>query len=269
MNKLYSICWNIESECNEHCKFCYRKHCKNNTLNENKKIFDNISQLEIDKITLCGGEPLLYKPLFELIHYMKEKRPSIKLSITTNGMLVDNQMLEKIVDNFDNISFSIDSSDAKINESIGRGILHLSKVLSLLEKCNNRIKIKINTVANQMNKEDLNNIYRLISKYNIDRWKIFRFYPIRTGKDYKDMFFLNDVESQEIEKFIEKLNRTSKIKIHYNDFTEFTTSYFNIYPDGSLENSKEENIGNLLYQNVFDILELYKEELQNHYLRKN
>lgn len=41
--ELYSICWNITNKCNENCKFCYRKMVKDNTLQDNKTIFDKLS----------------------------------------------------------------------------------------------------------------------------------------------------------------------------------------------------------------------------------
>lgn len=73
MKELYSICWNITNKCNENCKFCYRKICNDNSLEQNKKIFDNLSQIKVDKITFSGGEPLLYGSLFELVDYIKLK----------------------------------------------------------------------------------------------------------------------------------------------------------------------------------------------------
>lgn len=269
MNQLYSICWNITNKCNENCKFCYRKICKDNTLVENKQIFDKLSKIQIDKITFAGGEPLLYEDLFSLIDYIKTKNPKIKLSLTTNGQKIDDELLEKIIKIFDAISFSIDSSNEVINEEIGRGKNHLSTIIKLLDKCDNRIRVKVNTVANKYNLSDLENIYNIISKYNINRWKILRFYPLRKGKENKGLFYLNDDESKEIERFIDDKMKNTKIKIHYNDFNEFTTSYFNIYPDGSLENMNDEDIGNLLYDDIDHILELKGEELTNHILRRN
>ena len=64
-------------------------------------------------------------------------------------------------------------------------------------------------------------------------------------------------------------NENTIIKTHYNDLKEFTTSYFNIYPDGSIENSKEEDIGNLLNDDILTILDIKQKELINHNLRKN
>ena len=57
------------------------------------------------------------------------------------------------------------------------------------------------------------------------------------------------------------------MKIH--DLDEFKSSYFNIYPDGSVENNNNENVGNLLYDDIYDILKLKNKELINHNLRKN
>ena len=270
MNELYSICWNITNKCNENCKFCYRKICDDRSLEENKKIFDNISQIKIDKITFAGGEPLLYENIFELANYIKMKNPSIQLSLTTNGQIINGKLFDKIINTFDWISFSIDSSDVSVNCAIGRGKNHLDKTLCLLDKFNDRIKIKINTVANKYNIDDLENIYNIISRYQISRWKIFRFYPIRKGKENQTLFYLNVSESQFVEDYVlRKQLENSLIKIHYNDLTEFTTSYFNIYPDGSIENNKNENIGNLLCDGIITILNIKQKELTNHSLRKN
>lgn len=269
MNELYSICWNITNKCNENCKFCYRKICNDNTLNQNKKIFDNLSQIKVDKITFSGGEPLLYESLFELVDYIKLKQPSIKLSLTTNGQIIDDKILGKIIERFDWISFSIDSSNVNVNKEIGRGENHLTNIERLLSKCNNRIKLKINTVANKYNLDDLENIYNIISKYNISRWKIFRFYSLRKGRENEKLFYINDSESKAIEDYVnKKQEKDSKIKIHYNNLTEFTTSYFNIYPDGSIENSNDEDIGNLLTDDISKILEIKQKDLINHDLRK-
>ena len=270
MNELYSICWNITNKCNENCKFCYRKMCNDNSLEENKKIFDNISKIKIDKITFSGGEPLLYESLFELANYIKQKNSQIKLSITTNGQLIDEDIFNKILNTFDWISFSIDSSDININDEIGRGKKHLKNIINLLDKFNGKIKLKINTVATKYNIADLENIYNIISKYQINRWKIFRFYPLRRGKENENLFYLNESESQLVEEYaLRKQRENSKIKIHYNNLSEFTTSYFNIYPDGSVENSKDENIGNLLCDDISTILDIKQKELVNHSLRKN
>lgn len=270
MNELFSVCWNITNKCNENCQFCYRKITNDNTLEENIKIFDNINNVKINKITIAGGEPLLYKDIFPLVDYIKNKNPNIILSITTNGKIIDENLIEDILTRFDWITFSIDSSIDNTNKTIGRGIEHLNKVLSLLDKFNNKINIKINTVVNKYNINNLNEIYNIILKYNIARWKLFRFYPARKDNATKKLFKITDEESKQIESWIKNLNKTNKnIKIQYNDYDEIATSYFSIYSDGSIENKLNQVVGNLLTTKIEDILKIKKDELQNHNLRKN
>lgn len=268
MDSLYSVCWNITSNCNENCKFCFRKKCYENTLEENKKIFDNLSKIKIQKLTLSGGEALLYKDLFELVDYIKEKNPSIILSLTSNGKIIDNMLIQKIIEKFDIITFSLDSINDDINEKIGRGKNHFAKVLKLLDVCNNKIKIKINTVANRYNINELEDIYDLIKKYNISRWKILRYYPVRNSIEYKDEFYIDEKQSNKIEKIINNIKKESKIMINYDNEKEFKTSYFIIYPDGSIENNELKEIGNLLNTPIKDILKLKEDELVNNYSKK-
>ena len=90
MKELYSVCWNVTNKCNENCKFCYRKISNDNSLENNIKIFNNISNIKINKITFAGGEPLLYDKLFDLVDYIKKNNPDITLSITTNGKIINN-----------------------------------------------------------------------------------------------------------------------------------------------------------------------------------
>lgn len=270
MKELYSVCWNITNKCNENCKFCYRKISKDNTLENNIKIYNSISNIKINKITFAGGEPLLYDKLFDLVDYIKKNNPNIILSITTNGKIINEDIIDEIIKRFDWITFSIDSSDNTTNEEIGRGINHLPKIKRLLKKFNNKINIKINTVVNKYNLEDLKNIYNIVTKYNIKRWKLFRFYPNRKGKINKNLFEITDIQSKKIEAWIKKLNNQNKsIKIQYNDYDEIATSYFSIYPDGSVENKYNEVVGNLLTDSIQNILKAKEKELQNHNLRKN
>lgn len=263
MEKIDSLCWNITEKCNEQCKFCYRRKCPDNTLEENIRIFDNLSKVPIGKISFCGGEPLLYPDLFSLVNYIKDKNPDIKLSMTTNGKCLDDELLKDILKYFDWLSFSIDSSNPDTNELMGRGINHLDKVIELLEKCDNLIKIKINTVVNKMNKDDLEEIYQLISLYNINRWKLFRFFPIRDAVNYRSLFYLSDQESHNIKLLAEQLNKTSPFKIEYNDF-EGKPSCFSIQPNGTMENSHNEVIGNLLDDPVSKLMEIKRLELLNY-----
>lgn len=241
MNNKCQIVWNITSKCNECCKFCFRKKCKENSLAENKKIVCSLTNLNIETLSLSGGEALLYDDIFELVRYIKSKLPNIKLVLNTNGKNIDENKLSKIISEFDVITLPIESTNSDFNIQIGRGYEHISDILKILEICNNRIEIKINTILLKNNIEEIDKIYDVIKTYNIKRWKIFRFLPVRDAQKYIDDFSISEEFSKIMEDKIESMNANSNINISYNKAKKYKTKYF-IYPDGTIENNKLEQI---------------------------
>ena len=186
MEELYSVCWNITSKCNKNCKFCYRRICEDSTLEENKKIFNNLNEIKkLHKIGFCGGEPLLYPFLFELIEYIKQKNPEIQISLTTNASLINEKNIGKIISTFDWITLDVDSLNDKINEKIGRGNEYLVHLKKVLDWCNGKTKIKINSVASQFNISEFPQIYKFLCQYEIKRWKIMRFFCVEGNSKKK------------------------------------------------------------------------------------
>ncbi len=96
---------NTNSTCNLDCKHCYYKakvwfDGKTMDLNDAKKIiFDakNIYWNDLAIIIMWWWEPLLYKHLFELLHYSSIELGLIT-SITTNFLLVNKTILKKLKD---------------------------------------------------------------------------------------------------------------------------------------------------------------------------
>ena len=127
-------------------------------------------------------------------------------------------------------------------KKFGRGYYHKDNILKIIELCNNKIEIKINTVLLKDNTEEIKKIYNLIKQYNIKRWKIFKFLSIRDAKKYSKDFSISDEISNNVEKEIKEMDECSNIKISYNKDRCYKTDYF-IYPDGAIENNRLEEIG--------------------------
>lgn len=245
MNDDYQIVWNLTSRCNQKCKFCFRKKCADSSIEENKKIVDKLSKLNIKSLSISGGEALLYKDIFCLLDYIKIKLPKVKLILNTNCQSVDYNILSIIINKFDAITLPIESIDSRYNTEIGRGAKHIENILRVLEFCNDKIEIKINTVIMKDNVYQIEKIYNLIKKHNIKRWKIFRFLPVRDAKIYDNEFRISDEISLILENMINTINNNSDIEISYNKEKNYKTKYF-IYPDGTIENNRLEQIKNFL-----------------------
>lgn len=125
---LYSVCWNITGKCNENCLFCYRTIEDELCFDDNKRLVDVFVNENIKKITIAGGEPLLYEYLFDMAKYIKSKNSDIFLSITTNGLLLECGSIEKLLKYFDAITLSIDGDNENIHQELGRGKAHFKKI---------------------------------------------------------------------------------------------------------------------------------------------
>ena len=202
-----TVCWNITSRCNENCQFCYRIICnKENTYEQNKKILNTLIDLNVKKITWTGGESLLYPHLFELMKEAHEN--NIINNIITNGINLNENVINEIKDYTDYITFSLDAINDNINNELGRGIEHASHIIDLIDyiqKNNIDIKIKINSIVTKFNIDYIEEVANVIRKYKIERWKLFKFISLRwKSVENKKVF---DISEKKYDELIIKLNK--------------------------------------------------------------
>lgn len=128
--------YEITEYCNLKCIFCYAnpkyKHERyNGNLELSKKILERAKEININRIVLSGGEPLLRKDIFEIIKYAKYKIG--KVAITTNGTLIDEDIARRLKDSgIDSVSISIESFDKDIHDSL-RGTGTFERCVTAIE----------------------------------------------------------------------------------------------------------------------------------------
>ena len=273
-NYIRSICWDITSRCNESCKFCYRNpdNCEL-SLEENKDILKKLIDFGVDKISFVGGEPLLYKDLFELVEWGKNyAHGKTCFSITTNTILltkvvdnklqIDTEIMEKVVELFDWICLSLDGSNEIVQERMGRNSLHFSRIMLLLhyfDVNNYQRKLKINTVVSIINKDNIEVIYDLITSFNVKRWKLFRFLPSRgSALKNKNSYFISSEDFRKtVERVIDLNEKEKKLKISVNGYDEFDNSYVTISSEGKLviyNGGQYENVVDLKKEDISEII---------------
>lgn len=216
------------------------------SLEKNKKILENLISIGVGKISFVGGEPLLYKHLFELVNYGKSLDNSVQYSITTNAVLlaafdeqngfdINTGLIEKIADLFDWITFSMDAPTDKMQAEMGRNLQHVSRVFAILDYINSvncNLKIKINTVVSKINVNSLENMIPLLESHKINRWKLFKFLPSRgVALSNKTMF---EISTQDYQRCINELMAKSHINITYNSDLDFQKTYITINSNGYL-----------------------------------
>lgn len=111
----------ITEKCNYHCIHCYGSYLSKGQ-NISKELFeravDYVKSLNINRLQLIGGEPLLHPCLFtHLLPYVK-KIGFKKVEIFTNGSLINQKSAEKLKEFGVDLRISVYSHEDSINDRI-------------------------------------------------------------------------------------------------------------------------------------------------------
>ena len=215
MKKKYKINLHILEACNFRCRQCFSKFGTEKLLpvKDWEKIVDNcIAGADVAEFNIAGGEPMLYPGLVELVKYIRDK--GVKVSLITNGSLMDEEWIKNYAWMYETIGFSVDSINDETNRKIGRCDRNgktipagrIVELCGLIRKYAPGCRIKINTVVSALNKDEV--MTDFIDEIAADRWKILRMKPFQYGS------FSNldiQVSDEEFEEFVER-NRDRKGK---------------------------------------------------------
>lgn len=245
--RIRSVCWDITSRCNENCLFCYsEKNIQEASFEKNKRIMKNLISNGVGKISFVGGEPLLYKELFNLVEYGKSLDSTVQFSLTTNAILladfneegdyiINYPLVKRIEKYFDWITFSLDAPTQLFQTKMGRNIHHVDRVLSLLAYISMdipKLRIKINTVVSRVNINSLYDMIPILEQYRVNRWKLFQFLPSRgLALMNKDVFY---IDNDNFLLCVMRLKSLSHLNISTSTMLDFTKTYITISPDGML-----------------------------------
>jgi len=119
------VVWTLSRRCNLHCVHCYSDSANRDypgelTLEEGRRLIDDLAALRVPALLLSGGEPLYHPHIFEWAEYARER--GLRLTLSTNGTLIDRPLAERIQHTgFSYVGVSFDGL-GKINDQF-RGTL--------------------------------------------------------------------------------------------------------------------------------------------------
>lgn len=249
------VCWPITSRCNYNCPFCYAdKLTKELDINDRLKIIDTLSDNGVKFINFTGGEPLLVKHFNRMIVHAKNR--GIFTDICSNGSLMTPTFVDAVKDHLDQISFPIDGSTDKVQQQVRGQKNHLyffRRAVDLISRTN--IKLKINTLVCNANRDDLNNIYNILCSIpRLKKWKLIRYYPVNR---YDKRYELSPLQFRKITDKILRLESPFEIVPKYQA-DGYQSSFIIINPNGDVLITYKNTrlcLGNILKDNFKDILE--------------
>ncbi|MEG0755760.1 MAG: radical SAM protein, partial [Oscillospiraceae bacterium] len=153
----------VTDRCNLRCTYCMPEngvppvpHSDILSYEEIARITAICAQLGVAHIRLTGGEPLVRPHVASLVAMLK-KIPGIEtVSITTNGILLEDQLPDLLAAGLDGVNLSLDALDGALFEKITRR-QGLETVLSALDAVLQMpsLKLKLNCVPTAENLSQL------------------------------------------------------------------------------------------------------------------
>lgn len=246
------INWHVTERCNCRCKHCFAKWNHSPEIWEKEEMVERvISNIEEHfrkkssnpiRLNIVGGEPLLFPEL--LWNVVEAARlHGMDVSLVTNGTAVENA--RPFMGEISQIGFSIDSLNHRTNLKIGRccegetlSAEAVKEKIQAIRKENPRAKIKVNTVVNAYNYNEV--LAPAFADLGIDKWKILRQMPFGENAGISDYQFYVFVKNNCDEKVLQsswsgyKYPTEQRPVIFIEDNCCMTESYLMISPDGRL-----------------------------------
>lgn len=206
----FIVIWELTRACQLKCLHCraeaqYRRDPRELTLEEGKRLIDQIFEMNNPMLVFTGGDPLMREDVFEIAKYAIDKgvRVSMTPSATPN---VTKEAIEKAKEvGLSRWAFSLDGPTAEIHDhfrgTAGSFDLTLERIKYLHEL---EIPVQINTVISRYNIDYLDEMAKVVEDLKCVLWSVFFLVPTGRGQE-SDM--ISPVEHEKVFRWLYDLSK--------------------------------------------------------------
>lgn len=183
----------VTMACNLKCKQCYAlagNRLENEmSLEEIKKIIDDLKKLGAMRIFFTGGEPFARHDILEILKYADEN--NFAMYISTNGTFINPNIIQKLksLKHLRTFQISIDGLE-KLHDSI-RGVGGTFKkaieTIKIAVRELKNTKIAIISTLMKDNLEETEKIFKLALRLNVDTFGIVDLYPVKRSVEAEEV----------------------------------------------------------------------------------
>ncbi|MDQ7825660.1 MAG: radical SAM protein [Candidatus Eremiobacteraeota bacterium] len=206
----------VTNECQLKCR-----HCSQDTrdafqdelsLEEIKKLIDEMAAIGSFELNVGGGEPFLREDLVQIVAHARKM--GISVSISTSGLFVSRVVAKKIAElGLKKLRISFDGATEKSYDYFrGKGTYRraIRGIKTLRELFD--IPIVVHTVLMKPNLSEMLTILRAVQKLRCTTWSVDFVKPVGSAKGLKQ-FLLDPADAAQAMKTIRRLAEASSIKI--------------------------------------------------------
>lgn len=189
---------NFTKKCALNCEWCYVPFDSQSISKERLGlVIERINQLGFNSVTFGGGDPFQFKYLNDVID--KSKALGLFVHVDTHAVTLSENYKNSLIlnDSIDLIGLPLDGTKYAhdlMRGEVGHYDLIKNKLIWLKK---HEVAIKINTVVSLVNKDDLQELGKIILDLRPSRWSIYQFWPVGPAKraDLKHLLTTSEFEN--------------------------------------------------------------------------
>jgi radical SAM protein len=207
----FIVIWEVTRACALKCLHCraeaqHKPDPRQLTLEEGKRLLDQIAELNHPLCVFTGGDPLMRPDLFELARYaIEEKKLSLSMTPSATPKVTREAVMKAKEAGLSRWAFSLDGSCADVHDHFRgtRGSFAMTmRGIGYLQETG--IPIQINTTVSKYNLHDLAQIAERVKEMQAVLWSVFFLVP--TGRAIeKDM--ISPAQHEEVMRWLYKLQQ--------------------------------------------------------------
>ena len=183
------IAWEITRRCNLRCV-----HCRSSSqleveghpdfsLDEAKRVLDDIHSYASPVVVLSGGEPLLRPDVFDIARYGTAL--GLRMCLATNGSLVTADTCRQITESgIRMVSLSLDGSTAAVHDDFRNQPGAFDGVMNAIRLFNEHgIDFLVNSSFTKRNQDEAPKIHQLVKSLGATAWYLFMIVPTGRGEE--------------------------------------------------------------------------------------
>jgi uncharacterized protein len=172
--------------CNLRCPYCYLPY-KSTMPDEVKfdQLLEKLLSLDVKRLEVLGGEPFIYKNRLLLVLEQVKKR-NIALAISTNGLIYDKEVVEKLrMSGIEKFQVSIDACTPATYMKVRGGTAeNFDKVIKNIKRFQeDELDVILSFVLVKPNINELGAFVEMANRLNVRKLNIGTFTPVGEGKN--------------------------------------------------------------------------------------
>ena len=219
------IAWEITRSCNLACAHCRASaHCEpypgELSLDECKRVMDDIASITDPILILTGGEPLMRDDIWDIIDYAHEK--GLHPVIGTNGTLIDDECARRIAAHgIPRVSVSLDFPDAAGQDAFrGKDGAFDETIAGMRNLRAHGVGVQVNTTITKMNNRMVDEMHDLALREGAAAFHPFLLVPTGRGEDLVDVE-LTPEEYEEVLTWAYQCQKTSPMHFKPTDAPQY------------------------------------------------